>query len=305
MSKISVIVPVYNVEKYLKKSLQSLIKQSFNDIEIICINDGSTDNSLKILNDFANSDSRIKIISQENLGVSAARNRGIAEAKSEYIMFLDSDDYYTTDACQIAYEQITKQNSVIGIFGITELYKFLPLPCIVNKNIKKAVKNPADIDLWKFQTYSVNKIYKKDFLINNNLKFPTGIKTAEDTIFSLRCLFKNPQYCFIDKSLYIYRKNRKNSATAGKNCVKNDFEALKMFYNTPEFQEQNENVQLKIIEKFCSGNWNYYKRNKNNKELLTDIKILVDFIENHYEISKLKNFKKYNQIKEITSNINI
>lgn len=303
MPKISIIVPVYNVEKYLPKALQSLVLQTFHDIEIICINDGSTDNSLSVLNSFACSDSRVKVISQENSGVSAARNRGIMEATGEYLMFLDSDDYYTKNACEIVYEKISETNADIGVFGITELYGFLPLPCIVNKNIRKVCKNPSDINLWKFQTYSVNKIYKKEFIINNRIEFPIGIKTAEDTIFSLTCLFNNPKYCFIDKALYIYRKISENSVTAGVYGVKNDLNALKLFYQSEIFQQQSEEVQLKVIEKFCSGSWNYYKRNRRNKEILVDIKMLIDFIEKHYELNKLLQFKKFRQIKTVTRNI--
>ena len=303
MPEISVIVPVYNVEKYLKKCLNSLVNQTFQDIEIICINDGSTDNSESILNNFATKDSRIKIITQQNSGVSGARNLGILNSSSNYIMFLDADDYYNKKACELSYNTITKTQADIGVFGISELYNFIQIPCIVNKNIKRAVQNSSKIDLWKFQTYSVNKIYKKDFLIRNNLKFPLGIKTAEDTIFSLSCLFKNPKYCFIDKSLYVYRKNRKNSVTTNSNGVKNDLTALKVFYESNIFQQQSETIQLKVIEKFCSGSWNYYKRNRNNKELLIDIKNLLNFIEQRYEINKLKDFKKYNQIKEITKEL--
>ncbi len=303
MAKISIIVPVYNVEKYLTKCLQSLVNQTFRDIEIICVNDGSTDNSLAVLNDFACSDSRVKVITQDNSGVSSARNRGITESTAQYLMFLDGDDYYTPHACELAYEKIEATGADVGVFGITELYGFIMLSCIVNKNIKKVCKKAVEPDLWKFQTYSVNKIYKKSFLFEQNLKFPVGVKTAEDLIFSLSCLFKNPKYCFIDKPLYVYRKNRKNSVTTGDSGVKNDLDALKLFYQSEVFQQQAEEIQLKVIEKFCSGSWNYYKRNRRNKELLVDIKRLIEFIEQRYEVEKLVQFKKYNQIKAITRDI--
>ena len=91
--KVSIIVPVYNVEEYLVKCLDSLVNQTLKEIEIICINDGSTDNSLEILNTYAQKDSRITIIDKKNEGVSAARNTGLNISKGEYIMFVDSDDY--------------------------------------------------------------------------------------------------------------------------------------------------------------------------------------------------------------------
>ena len=92
MVKISVIIPVYNVENYLEESLDSIINQTFTDLEIICVNDGSTDNSPSILNNYANKDSRINIINQENKGLSAARNSGLDVATGDYIYFFDSDD---------------------------------------------------------------------------------------------------------------------------------------------------------------------------------------------------------------------
>ena len=116
MAKISIIVPVYNVEKYLTKCLQSLVNQTFRDIEIICVNDGSADNSLAVLNDFACSDSRVKVITQDNSGVSSARNRGITESTAQYLMFLDGDDYYTPHACELAYEKIEAIGADVGAY---------------------------------------------------------------------------------------------------------------------------------------------------------------------------------------------
>ena len=98
MVKISVIVPVYNVEKYLKKCLNSLINQTLNDIEIICVDDGSTDSSIEILKEFELKDDRIIVISQKNEGAATSRNKGINLAKGEYISFVDSDDWLELDA---------------------------------------------------------------------------------------------------------------------------------------------------------------------------------------------------------------
>ena len=111
MTKISIIVPVYNVEKYLKECLDSLINQTLEDIEIICINDGSTDNSLAILEEYQKKDSRIKVFSQKNQGVSAARNLGIEKATGEYLTFLDSDDRLELNTCEILYKETIAKNS--------------------------------------------------------------------------------------------------------------------------------------------------------------------------------------------------
>ena len=299
MTKISIIVPVYNIEKYLPKCLDSLLNQTFKDIEIICVNDGSTDNSSQVLADYEQKDSRIKIITQENAGVSSARNRGIEVAQSEYIMFLDGDDYYTKDACEVAYNNITTNESDIAVFGMIEKYWLLFKNGRVNKSIKKALMT-EEPDLWKFQTFCWNKIYKTDFIKRNKIVFPFGIKTSEDGIFSLICMFNKPKYSFIDKSLYVYRKSRVGSATASFSGIKNDFEAFKFFYETDIYQNQSRDSQLWVVEKFCSGIWTGYKRYR-CKELQIDIKNFLAYIEAHYDVSELVQFKKYNQLKGAVS----
>ena len=101
--KISIIIPVYNVEKYLHECLDSIINQTFKDLEIICVDDGSTDKSSEILEEYEQKDKRFTVISQPNKGVSAARNRGMQQAKGKYIMFVDSDDYIASNACELIY----------------------------------------------------------------------------------------------------------------------------------------------------------------------------------------------------------
>lgn len=303
MPKISVIIPIYNVGKYLEQCLKSLVNQTFQDFEILCIIDGTTDNSLLVAKKFENLYPCIKVFAKENSGVSDTRNFGVKHANGNYIMFLDGDDFYKKNACELAYSKISQTNSDIGIFGINEKYWIFEKPCIMNKNIKRASLDPKKRDFWKFMTYSVNKIYKKEFLLSNNIEFPLGIKTAEDLIFSTLCLLNNPKCCFIDKPLYIYRKNRLNSATTNKNAVKNDLEALKNLCNLKIFKEQSIPIQTKIIEKFCSGSWHYYKQNRFDKELQNDIKILVELIDSKYPQSELTKFKMYNRIKKLTTKI--
>ena len=115
--KISVIVPVFNAEKYLKMCLNSLVSQTLKNIEIICIDDGSTDNSLAILDKFKSKDDRIKIIKQKNYGVSMARNNGISEAQGEYIGFVDADDWVDKDFFEKLYNATQKYNADIATAG--------------------------------------------------------------------------------------------------------------------------------------------------------------------------------------------
>lgn len=293
--KISVIVPIYNIEKYLPQCLDSLVNQDFSDMEIICVNDGSTDGSGKILENYANRDSRIRIITQENAGPSAARNTGIDAAKGEYLMFLDGDDFYTKNACKIAYDNITMNNSDIAVFGLIEKYGLFCKSGRVNKNIKKAFKT-GNIDLWKFQTFCWNKIYKSEFINRNNIRFFVNVKGIEDGIFTLICLFKQAKYSLIDRALYVYRKNRIGSIMSNFNLIKNNVDAFKVFYNTEIYQQQSPENQLRVVEKFCSGIWTGYKRYR-KKEVKNEIKIFLDFIESNYDKSDLEQFKKYRQLK--------
>ena len=113
--KVSVIVPVYNVEKYLRQCLDSIINQTLKEIEILCINDGSTDSSPEILKEYEEKDSRIKIINKKNAGLSAARNQGLELAKGEYVSFIDSDDWINETFCEALYTAAKKYDSDIAI----------------------------------------------------------------------------------------------------------------------------------------------------------------------------------------------
>lgn len=117
MIKVSIIVPIYNVEKYLKRCLDSLVNQTLNDIEIICINDGSTDGSLEILNEYGRRDDRIVIINQENSGLSATRNKGIDIAKGQFIGFVDSDDWVSKDYFEKLYNSAIQNEAEIAVGG--------------------------------------------------------------------------------------------------------------------------------------------------------------------------------------------
>ena len=122
MVKISVIVPVYNTQKYLNECLNSLINQTFQDIEIICINDGSTDDSLEVLNEFSKKDNRIKIVTQKNSGLSASRNHGIELSKGEYIYFIDSDDYIELNTLKELYDISIENSCDLIIFKLINFY---------------------------------------------------------------------------------------------------------------------------------------------------------------------------------------
>lgn len=190
---ISIIMPVYNAEKYLKRSIESIINQTYKDIEIILVNDGSTDGSLNICADYQKKDNRIKVINQKNSGVSAARNRGIDEATGNYIMFIDSDDYIEENMIEDMAGKITDNDIDLVISGIrmnyvkdgqvikTEEYRLKDSIYSVEELLNAIL---VDIDLICI-CGPCCKLYKREILKNNNIKFTNEFTMGEDTWYNL------------------------------------------------------------------------------------------------------------------------
>ena len=208
MVKVSVIVPIYNNEKYLKECLDSICNQTLTDIEIICVNDGSEDNSLKIIEEYKQKDNRIILINQDNLGVSAARNNGIKIATGEYIGFVDSDDYIDNDFYEKLYNAAKHNDSdmaaagIIRFKGVRKKYmlKFKEELFLTNINkIMQICRIPR-------QCYPVNKIYKRNLLLENNLFFKEGVY-YEDVRFTIRVIYFLKNIVTVPDTYYNYRKN--------------------------------------------------------------------------------------------------
>lgn len=230
MPKVSVIIPVYNVEKYLRECLDSVINQTLGDIEIICVNDCSPDNSLGILNEYASKDSRIKIINFcENKGPGVARNTALDTAQGEYIMFLDPDDWYELDACEIAYNQITQNQNDIVMFNYQEYLEeehrqrlrydtispFLPI--CNNPKIKF-----SDMDInWVKNAHTWHYIYNREFLNKNNIKYGQQ-HLCEDVIFMVKSTALAQDLSVIVKPLYNYRKRSEETNQSSKNFLWKD-----------------------------------------------------------------------------------
>ena len=214
-TKISVIIPVYNVENYLCECMDSVIAQSHNNLEIICVNDGSTDNSLQILKDYQSRDSRIKIIDQENKGVSSARNRGIKIAEGEYVTFVDPDDFLELNAYEIALSKI-KSDVDILVWG----YKAFPNAedwWATAGRSPNAVYQDRFVDAF-FDGGGVravvwNKFYRNKMLKENSLNFNESLKMSEDVEFNMLSFVRSEKIQFINDTLYNYRIKRKDSLT--------------------------------------------------------------------------------------------
>ena len=213
---VSIVVPVYNEERHLKSCLDSLLNQSYENLEIICVNDGSTDNSLNILNEYSNKDSRIEIYTQSNQGLSESRNNGLSKAKGKYVLFVDADDWIEKDTIKLLYENADNNDSELVLYNAIEEYS--------DKQRKRIYPlNNTDIDWNNFSfDYKFNKklvlntylviwthFFKKSFLDKYNLQFKH--KLFEDNLFHIQVMIYAKKISYQPKILYHYRKENQYS----------------------------------------------------------------------------------------------
>lgn len=224
---VSIIVPVYNTEKYISECLHSLIQQSYTHIEIIAVDDGSTDNSLKILNDISAKDKRLKVFSQPNQGVSAARNLALNKATGEYIMFVDADDWIDpstiakclqeigdADVCFFAYiREFTNCSLPKPLFPQTQIFAAGACKQLQRRMIGpigKELANPGMLDslgtIW-------GKLYRKEILNSTEFIDLKVIGTAEDSLFNCTVFRKVQKAVYINKAFYHYRKFNSGAET--------------------------------------------------------------------------------------------
>jgi len=207
-TKISIIVPVYNVEKYICECIESLINQTLKEIEIILINDFSPDKCGEICDEYAHSDSRVKVIhNEENIGVGYSRNIGIDVAKGEYLGFVDPDDWVDLDFFEKLYLKAKSEDLDIVKAGcsyvIKEHNKRVGTGPFINKKIEKGLKNKVPIFV-NFHGEHWSAIYKKDLQIRSKARYP-NIRNAEDVVFLLRITFFCKSIGFVENTFYHYR----------------------------------------------------------------------------------------------------
>lgn len=224
MPKISVIICIYNAEKYLRQCLDSIVNQTLKDIEIICVNDGSTDSSKDILEEYANKDKRVVIVNQSNLYAGAARNTGIKLAKGEYIHFMDSDDWIKNNTYEYLYKQLSKKAVDVIIFQYDKvsLISGKIIPCRQTLLRDNQISNVNENPNFFLHCSAVpwNKIYRKDFILQNNLKFDTNLICANDRSYFINCILAANKIMVSKKSFVYYRMNNKESLV-GKTRLKN------------------------------------------------------------------------------------
>lgn len=198
--KISVIIPVYNVEKELVRCIKSIINQTYANIEIILVNDGSTDKSLKICEHYSKLDNRIRLITQKNQGLSAARNTGLKFSKGKYVMFVDSDDYVSEYFCEKAYNLISKYDSDIAFFDynlVLNGYKKHESQPLENGKINKE----AALLISFSDSHAWNKIYKAELF--EDITYPVGYY-YEDTLTTYKLIAKSSKFSYENCATYYY-----------------------------------------------------------------------------------------------------
>lgn len=210
MPKISIIVPIHNVEKYVSACLESLIHQTLSDIEIICVDDRGNDKSMQIVRKFANSDKRIKIIRNwRNRGLSYSRNHGMRHAQAPYIMFCDSDDMFACDTCQVMLQAIEDNNSDVAVCGINVLYE-ANHELKDSDNIFFSIRQNTTFEISRANhgfCYGAawGKIFRTDIIKQHKIKFPVGLKHEDEFFWPVYTLWAK-KVTFVTEKLYTYRR---------------------------------------------------------------------------------------------------
>jgi len=249
---ISIIVPVYNVEFFLERCINSVIKQTLSEWEMILVNDGSTDNSGKICREYSLRDQRIKTIEISNSGVSVARNIGLKQAKGSLILFIDSDDWIEKNTLHEISDILINESPELIIFGIRTFYKKNKTSKTTYQNKTYSLNNFLDIFLAiNIGDGVVNKVFRRDIIEKNKINFKKGVHMGEDALFVLDYLEKINIITTSDKILYNYERRGNSSAT-------------KKFFL--DLDESLFNIQTSKINFLIKHN----KYSENNKILISD-----------------------------------
>lgn len=293
--KLSIIVPVYGVEKYIDKCLNSLVKQSLKEIEIIVVNDGTKDNSQKIIDKYVKKyPDKIKSYIKENGGQGSARNYGLKKATGEYIGYVDSDDFVEKDMYKKLYNKAKENNYdivVCGNYNVSEDYQ--------NKNIDAFINNyNTDLENIFFGKMAVwNKIYKRDILIKNKLEFKEKV-WYEDLAFTLKAIMNSNTFAFIDEPLYDYLI--REGSTMNNSNVQRNLEILDAFDDILSYIKHNKKEEyfdkvefLAIDHIYISAIVRILKANADNKIKKETVNELICYMN--------KNFPNYKNNKYINT----
>lgn len=309
MPKVSIIVPVFNVESYLNQSIESLRNQSLEDIEIICVDDSSNDNSFGILKDYEKKDKRIKVFQIDHKNAASARNRGLEEATGKYIGFVDPDDWVDSCMYEKLYRKIEENNCEIVIsqavsYHENRLFFKYTRGTYRFKGVDKTFFNKpfCALDLgkraFKLPVSCQVKLFSRKFIEQNNIKFP-DIDTSEDQQFFVHTLVLAKKIICLDEFLYYYRKKRKGSHSFSRSLHAKD--AIKVFYQIEQLLEQLqllESFKFQFLSKYARSSLKWYqKADKSVKDdYLRELKPQIEHILKKYDKEELKKFLWYNKM---------
>lgn len=273
--KISVIVPVYDAEKYLHRCVDSILAQTFKDFELLLIDDGSKDRSGEICDEYARKDERVRVWHKENGGISATREFGLQQAKGIYIQFVDSDDWIAENMLQIMFEEAERKKYDIVNCSFTEIFQCTNVThrfSYRNKNefLQDVVASNWGV-LWKL-------LINKKLILGNDIHFPKNINNGEDYYFVVSCLLKAKNVGFIEECLYFY--NRCNSQST---------------ISTPSYDKAMQQINAtKLVEKLLRkyACYKYYKTALNYRKIVAK--------EPLWKLSKLKWFAIFPNVSYIS-----
>lgn len=264
MTDISIIVPIYNAEKYLHKCIKSLLNQTKKELEFILINDGSTDNSEQIIKKYK--DKRIKYFKNKNQGIGKTRNFGIDKATGKYIMFLDSDDYLREDACKILYDKAEEEKLdlvICNFYRVEEeanLEEKITIPEFKNTTLKEKKDLLLNVNLAPW-----NKLYKSELIKKNNIKFVENLK-YEDAPFVIEAMDKAKSIGQVTEYLnyYIIHKNSETTIRDEKifDIIEITDKIRKYFSKRKEYTETIDKLTVRILT-----NYTIQQRMQQNKEI--------------------------------------
>ena len=259
--KISVLVPCYNVEQYISQCLDSIIKQKLSQIEIICVNDGSTDGTLNILKRYERADERIKIINKMNTGYGDSMNLAITKANGEFIGIVESDDFIEPDMFFVLYEQAIRESLEIsrGCYYNYCAGQNFPITCdFVEKN--KLLNPQVNTEVF-FQPPAIwCAIYRREWLLKNNIRFlPTPGASYQDTSFAFKCYACCNRFMMTDRCFVHYRTDNMQSSVKSESklfCVCDEWNEIYRFVG--EQKKHNLRKLLPILQ-YSTYKWNYFR----------------------------------------------
>ena len=284
MIKVSVIVPIYNSEEFLRECLESICNQTLEEIEIICVDDGSTDGSLNIVHEYCKKDSRIKLLYQDHKGGGAARNKGLTVAEGTYLSFLDSDDFFEIDMLEKAYLKAEKTNSDIIVYGVKDYHQATGAITHEPAGLRTEFLPEKEIFSWldmpnyifnTFHNWPWNKMFRREFILKNNIRFQEIFRT-NDLLFTNKALILAHRISVIQEELIYYRVRVSGNCQSTNVLYPDDFykaflELKKFLIDKKIFQKLEKSFVNHALDG-CMANLHSIEFSNAHKELFSSLR---------------------------------